>query len=55
MPAPAVVTRSICVQVARNFYTMLVLKKLQAVELDQQGCYQEMYITRGTLFDKAKI
>ncbi|XP_047739446.1 double-strand-break repair protein rad21 homolog isoform X2 [Hyalella azteca] len=42
-------------QVARNFYTMLVLKKLQAVELQQQGCYQELYITRGALFEKAKI
>ncbi|KAF2366580.1 Rad21/Rec8-like protein C-terminal eukaryotic [Trinorchestia longiramus] len=42
-------------QVARMFYTMLVLKKLQAVELQQQGCYEELYINKGILFDKAKI
>ncbi|XP_071515671.1 double-strand-break repair protein rad21 homolog isoform X2 [Panulirus ornatus] len=42
-------------QVAQKFYTMLVLKKLQAVELSQEGPFTEMFISRGTLFENASL
>ena len=38
-------------QVAQKFYTLLVLKKNQAVELDQTGCYADIMISRGRKFD----
>ncbi|XP_076031865.1 double-strand-break repair protein rad21 homolog [Oratosquilla oratoria] len=42
-------------QVAQKFYTMLVLKKLQAVELTQDGAFAELYLSRGHLFDNASL
>lgn len=42
-------------QVAQKFYTMLVLKKLQAVELTQEGPFTEMFISKGTLFENASL
>ncbi|MPC84678.1 Double-strand-break repair protein rad21 [Portunus trituberculatus] len=42
-------------QVAQKFYTMLVLKKLQAVELSQDGPFTEMFLSRGPLFDNASL
>ncbi|XP_045614416.1 double-strand-break repair protein rad21 homolog isoform X2 [Procambarus clarkii] len=42
-------------QVAQKFYTMLVLKKLQAVELSQEGPFTEMFISKGTLFENAAL
>ncbi|XP_027208259.1 double-strand-break repair protein rad21 homolog isoform X1 [Penaeus vannamei] len=42
-------------QVAQKFYTMLVLKKLQAVELHQEGPFTEMFISRGALFENASL
>lgn len=38
-------------QVAQKFYTFLVLKKQQAVELHQDGAFTELYITRGPKLD----
>lgn len=37
--------------VAQKFYTFLVLKKQQAVELEQSEPYGELYISRGPNFD----
>ncbi|CAL4058771.1 unnamed protein product, partial [Meganyctiphanes norvegica] len=42
-------------QVAQKFYTMLVLKKLQAVELDQDDPFGELTIKQGTLFENASL
>ncbi|KAK8732492.1 hypothetical protein OTU49_006790 [Cherax quadricarinatus] len=42
-------------QVAQKFYTMLVLKKLQAVELSQEGPFTEMFISKGILFENASL
>lgn len=42
-------------QVAQKFYTMLVLKKLQAVELSQDGPFTEMFLSRGPLFENASL
>ncbi|KAK4305905.1 hypothetical protein Pmani_022222 [Petrolisthes manimaculis] len=42
-------------QVAQKFYTMLVLKKLQAVELHQEGPFTEMFISKGTMFENAAL
>ncbi|XP_076355668.1 double-strand-break repair protein rad21 homolog isoform X1 [Tachypleus tridentatus] len=38
-------------QVAQKFYTFLVLKKQQAVELEQDGPYGEIIITRGSNYN----
>ncbi|CAN7999072.1 unnamed protein product [Ixodes hexagonus] len=40
-------------QVAQKFYTFLVLKKQQAVELSQDGPYAELYIERGPKFEQS--
>ncbi|XP_035224578.1 double-strand-break repair protein rad21 homolog isoform X1 [Stegodyphus dumicola] len=37
-------------QVAQKFYTFLVLKKQQAVELEQESSYGDLIITRGPKF-----
>ncbi|XP_042231929.1 double-strand-break repair protein rad21 homolog A-like isoform X2 [Homarus americanus] len=42
-------------QVAQKFYTMLVLKKLQAVELTQEGPFTEMFVSKGALFENASL
>ncbi|KAG0726086.1 Double-strand-break repair protein rad21 [Chionoecetes opilio] len=42
-------------QVAQKFYTMLVLKKLQAVELNQEGPFTEMFVSKGPLFENASL
>jgi len=41
-------------QVVKHFYTMLVLKKQQMVQLEQAGCYQDIRISKGERFHKAK-
>lgn len=38
-------------QAAQKFYTMLVLKKHQVLELQQNCSYDEILITRGNKFD----
>ncbi|XP_028966864.1 double-strand-break repair protein rad21-like protein 1 [Galendromus occidentalis] len=40
-------------QVAQKFYTFLVLKKQQAVELTQQQAYDELYISTGPKYHTA--
>ncbi|KAG8228983.1 hypothetical protein J437_LFUL009541 [Ladona fulva] len=42
-------------QVAQKFYTLLVLKKHQALELNQDGSYDEIFISRGIKFDCASL
>jgi len=42
-------------QVAQKFYTLLVLKKHQAVELEQEAAYQDILITKGGKFESASL
>jgi len=42
-------------QVAQKFYTLLVLKKVQAVELVQKSSYDDIYVTKGNKFLTATI
>ncbi|XP_054265906.1 double-strand-break repair protein rad21 homolog [Macrosteles quadrilineatus] len=42
-------------QVAQKFYSLLVLKKFQVLELDQKGSYEEIEITRGTSFNNPTL
>lgn len=42
-------------QVAQKFYTFLVLKKQQAVELRQDGAFAELFIERGPKFEQALL
>ena len=38
-------------QVAQNFYSMLVLQKLAAVNIDQSECFGPIMVTKGPKFD----
>lgn len=42
-------------QAAQKFYSLLVLKKFQVLELEQQGAYDEVYVTRGLNFENPVI
>ncbi|KAK7084536.1 Double-strand-break repair protein rad21 [Halocaridina rubra] len=42
-------------QVAQKFYTMLVLKKLQAVELNQESAFTEIMISQGPMYDNPSL
>ncbi|XP_064112474.1 double-strand-break repair protein rad21 homolog [Macrobrachium nipponense] len=42
-------------QVAQKFYTMLVLKKLQAVELHQESAFSEILISPGPMYDNPSL
>jgi len=42
-------------QVAQKFYTMLVLKKAQAVELTQNSSYDNILVTKGPKFLTASL
>ncbi|XP_046396799.1 double-strand-break repair protein rad21 homolog isoform X2 [Ischnura elegans] len=42
-------------QVAQKFYTLLVLKKHQALELAQENSYDEIFISKGVKFDCASL
>lgn len=42
-------------QVAQKFYTLLVLKKYQAVEMIQSGSYDDIFVTKGPKFDTASL
>jgi len=42
-------------QVAQKFYTMLVLKKAQAVELLQTSSYDNLLVTKGPKFLTASL
>jgi len=38
-------------QVAAKFHTLLVLKKLCAIDVEQKDCFAKISITRGPAFD----
>lgn len=38
-------------EVAQRFYSTLVLKKLQAVDVEQEEAYDEIFLTKGPRFD----
>jgi cohesin complex subunit SCC1 len=42
-------------QVAQKFYTLLVLKKYQAVEMVQTGSYEDIGVMKGPKFDCASL
>jgi cohesin complex subunit SCC1 len=42
-------------QVAQKFYSLLVLKKFQVLELDQEGSYEEIEITKGASFNNPTL
>jgi len=41
-------------QVAAKFYTLLVLKKLQAIDIRQEEAFGDIVIARGPMFDSVK-
>lgn len=38
-------------QVAQKFYSLLVLKKFQVLDLEQEDAYNEIYVSKGPKFD----
>lgn len=42
-------------QAAQKFYSLLVLKKFQALEIDQQVPFGDIVIRRGDMFDNPKL
>uniref|UniRef100_A0AAR5QHI6 Rad21/Rec8-like protein N-terminal domain-containing protein n=2 Tax=Curculionoidea TaxID=71529 RepID=A0AAR5QHI6_DENPD len=42
-------------QSAQKFYSLLVLKKFHVLELEQQGAYEEVYVTKGSKFENPVI
>jgi len=42
-------------QVAQKFYTALVLKKLQMLELEQESAYSDLVMTRGPAFSSVQL
>lgn len=40
---------------AQKFYSLLVLKKFQALEIDQQVPFGDIVVTRGVMFDNPKL
>lgn len=42
-------------QAAQKFYSLLVLKKFQALEIDQQVPFGDICIRRGDMFDNPKL
>lgn len=38
-------------QAAQKFYSLLVLKKFQVLELEQHGAYEEIFVMKGAKFD----
>jgi len=49
------VTRNHRKQVAAKFHTLLVLKKLCAVHVEQKSCFDRITITRGPAFDNVVL
>jgi chromatin segregation and condensation protein Rec8/ScpA/Scc1 (kleisin family) len=41
--------------VSQKFYTLLVLKKAKAVELDQSESFGPIYVTKGPDFETCKL
>ena len=46
---------SYCLQAAQKFYTLLVLKKHQVLELQQEYSYGEILVSRGKKFDNPSL
>lgn len=42
-------------QVAQKFYTLLVLKKTQVLELEQEAAFEEILISKGFKFDNPSL
>lgn len=42
-------------QAAQKFYSLLVLKKFQVLQLEQQGAYDEVYVSKGPKFENPVI
>lgn len=42
-------------QAAQKFYSLLVLKKFQALEIRQDTAYGDIAVTRGIMFDNPKL
>jgi len=42
-------------QVAQKFYTLLVLKKFQVLELNQEYSYAEIIVTKGPKFENPAL
>lgn len=42
-------------QAAQKFYSLLVLKKFQALQIDQKVPFGDILITRGDMFDNPKL
>lgn len=42
-------------QASQKFYSLLVLKKFHVLELEQQGAYEEVYVTKGPKFENPVI
>lgn len=46
---------SIWFQAAQKFYSLLVLKKFQALDLQQDGAYEEIIVTKGAKFENPTL
>lgn len=42
-------------QAAQKFYSLLVLKKFQALQIEQEVPFGDILITRGDMFDNPKL
>lgn len=42
-------------QAAQKFYSLLVLKKFQALEIRQDMAYGDITVTKGIMFDNPKL
>lgn len=42
-------------QAAQKFYSLLVLKKFQALEIRQDMAYGDIEVTKGIMFDNPKL
>lgn len=42
-------------QAAQKFYSLLVLKKFRALDIQQDASYGDILVTKGTMFDNPKL
>lgn len=42
-------------QAAQKFYSLLVLKKFQALDIKQDVAYGDILVTKGIMFDNPKL
>lgn len=45
----------VLLQAAQKFYSLLVLKKFQALELKQEETFGDIHVTKGIMFDNPKL